>query len=221
MPLNAMDAGGLKGSCLAGFRHKGMRLEQMGKIYYMMGKSSSGKDTLYREVMKRFPGLGKVVSYTTRPLREGERSGVQYHFVDEAELNRLEAEEKVVELRAYHTVHGVWKYFTVDDGQIDLYHKSYLMIGTLESYEKMRTYYGAEQMIPIYIEVDDGVRLERALKREQSQTQPKYKEMCRRFLADEEDFCEENLRRLGIDKRYENTDMETCLKKITEEIQNG
>ena len=100
----------------------------MGKIYYMMGKSSSGKDTLYREVMKRFPGLGKVVSYTTRPMREGESSGVQYHFVDESELSRLEAEGKVIELRAYDTIHGIWKYFTVDDGQIDLYHNSYLMI---------------------------------------------------------------------------------------------
>ena len=193
----------------------------MGKIYYMMGKSSSGKDTLYREVMKRFPGLGKVVSYTTRPMREGESSGVQYHFVDESELSRLEAEGKVIELRAYDTIHGIWKYFTVDDGQIDLYHNSYLMIGTLESYEKMRMYYGAGRLVPIYIEIDDGIRLERALKRERSQTRPKYKEMCRRFLADEEYFCEENLRRLGIDKRYENTDMERCLTKIAEEIQNG
>lgn len=193
----------------------------MGKIYYMMGKSSSGKDTLYREIMKRFPGLGKVVAYTTRPPREGERSGVQYNFVDEKELSRLEAEGKVIELRAYNTVHGIWKYFTVDDGQIDLYHHSYLMIGTLESYERMRTYYGAERLIPIYIEVDDGERLSRALKRERSQTEPKYKEMCRRFLADEEDFCEENLVRLGIDERYENTDMETCLEKIAEEIRNG
>ncbi len=193
----------------------------MGKIYYMMGKSSSGKDTLYREVMKRFPGLGKVVSYTTRPMREGESSGVQYHFVDESELNRLEAEGKVIELRAYDTIHGIWKYFTVDDGQIDLYHNSYLMIGTLESYEKMQMYYGAGRVVPIYIEIDDGIRLERALKRERSQTRPKYKEMCRRFLADEEDFCEENLMRLGIDKRFENTDMETCLAKIAEEIQNG
>ena len=193
----------------------------MGKIYYMMGKSSSGKDTLYREVMKRFPGLGKVVSYTTRPMREGESSGVQNHFVDESELNRLEAEGKVIELRAYDTIHGIWKYFTVDDGQIDLYHNSYLMIGTLESYEKMQMYYGAGRVVPIYIEIDDGIRLERALKRERSQTRPKYKEMCRRFLADEEDFCEENLMRLGIDKRFENTDMETCLAKIAEEIQNG
>lgn len=193
----------------------------MGKIYYMMGKSSSGKDTLYREVMKRFPGLGKVVSYTTRPMREGESSGVQYHFVDESELSRLEAEGKVIELRAYDTIHGIWKYFTVDDGQIDLYHNSYLMIGTLESYEKMRMYYGAGRLVPIYIEIDDGIRLERALKRERSQTRPKYKEMCRRFLADAEDFCEENLMRLGIDKRFENTDMERCLTKIAEEIQNG
>ena len=193
----------------------------MGKIYYMMGKISSGKDTLYREVMKRFPGLGKVVSYTTRPMREGESSGVQYHFVDESELSRLEAEGKVIELRAYDTIHGIWKYFTVDDGQIDLYHNSYLMIGTLESYEKMRMYYGAGRLVPIYIEIDDGIRLERALKRERSQTRPKYKEMCRRFLADAEDFCEEKLMRLGIDKRFENTDMERCLTKIAEEIQNG
>lgn len=193
----------------------------MGKIYYMMGKSSSGKDTLYREILKRCPELGKVVPYTTRPSREGERSGVQYHFVDEEELNRLEKEGRVIELRSYNTVHGIWKYFTVDDGQIDLEHCSYLMIGTLESYERMRRFYGAEKLFPIYIEVDDGERLMRALERERGQTEPKYKEMCRRFLADEEDFCEENLARLGIDKRYENTDLETCLKKITEEIHNG
>lgn len=193
----------------------------MGKIYYMMGKSSSGKDTLYREIIKRFPELGKVIPYTTRPVRQGEQSGVQYYFVDEDALERLEAEGRVIELRSYDTVHGVWKYFTVDDGQIDLRCRNYLMIGTLESYEKMRTYYGAEHLVPVYIEVDDGERLARALKRERSQTEPRYREMCRRFLADEEDFCEENLARLGINKRYENTDMETCLKEIAEEIRNG
>ncbi len=193
----------------------------MGKIYYMMGKSSSGKDTLYREILKRCPMLGKVAPYTTRPMREGERNGVQYYFVTEEELSRFESEGKVIELRLYHTVHGIWKYFTVDDGQIDLRGHSYLMIGTLESYEQMQRFYGAEYLVPVYIEVDDGERLARALKRERSQAEPKYKEMCRRFLADEEDFCEENLMRLGIDKRYENTDMETCLKKITEEIYDG
>lgn len=193
----------------------------MGKIYCMMGKSSSGKDTLYQKVLERLPQIHRVVPYTTRPIRAGEQDGVEYHFVDDKQLAELETDGKVVELRAYNTVHGIWKYFTVDDGQIDLAQGDYLLIGTLETYEKIREYYGAEHLVPIYIEVEDGERLARALKRERRQAVPKYKEMCRRFLADEEDFCEENLKRLGIDKRYRNTDMETCLNEITGVICNG
>ena len=193
----------------------------MGKIYCMMGKSSSGKDTLYQKVLERLPQIHRVVLYTTRPIREGEQDGVEYHFVDDKQLAELETDGKIVELRAYNTVHGIWKYFTVDDGQIDLEQGDYLLIGTLETYEKIREYYGAEHLVPIYIEVEDGERLARALERERRQAVPKYKEMCRRFLADEEDFCEENLKRLGIDKRYRNTDMETCLNEITGVMCNG
>lgn len=193
----------------------------MGKIYCMMGKSSSGKDTLYQKVLERLPQIHRVVPYTTRPIRAGEQDGVEYHFVDDKQLAELETDGKVVELRAYNTVHGIWKYFTVDDGQIDLEQSDYLLIGTLETYEKIREYYGAEHLVPIYIEVEDGERLARALERERRQAVPKYKEMCRRFLADEEDFCEENLKRLGIDKRYRNTDMETCLNEITGVMCNG
>ena len=193
----------------------------MGKIYCMMGKSSSGKDTLYQKVLERLPQIHRVVPYTTRPIREGEQDGVEYHFVDDKQLVELETDGKIVELRAYNTVHGIWKYFTVDDGQIDLEQGDYLLIGTLETYEKIREYYGAEHLVPIYIEVEDGERLARALERECRQAVPKYKEMCRRFLADEEDFCEENLKRLGIDKRYRNTDMETCLNEITGVMCNG
>lgn len=193
----------------------------MGKIYCMMGKSSSGKDTLYQKVLERLPQIHRVVPYTTRPIREGEQDGVEYHFVDDKQLAELETDGKIVELRAYNTVHGIWKYFTVDDGQIDLEQGDYLLIGTLETYEKIREYYGAEHLVPIYIEVEDGERLARALERERRQAVPKYKEMCRRFLADEEDFCEENLKCLGIDKRYRNTDMETCLNEITGVMCNG
>ena len=193
----------------------------MGKIYCMMGKSSSGKDTLYQKVLERLPQIHRVVPYTTRPIREGEQDGVEYHFVEDKQLAELETDGKIVELRAYNTVHGIWKYFTVDDGQIDLEQGDYLLIGTLETYEKIREYYGAEHLVPIYIEVEDGERLARALERERRQADPKYKEMCRRFLADEEDFCEENLKRLGIDKRYRNTDMETCLNEITGVMCNG
>ena len=131
----------------------------MGKIYYIMGKSSSGKDTIFKELLNRVPGLRRVVPYTTRPRREGEENGVEYFFTDEEQTEKLEKAGRIIELRAYDTACGVWKYFTADDGQIDLETGNYLMIGTLESYEKMVQYYGAENILPLYIEVEDGERL--------------------------------------------------------------
>ena len=74
--------------------------------------------------------------------------------------------------------------------------------------------------MPIYIEVDDGVRLIRAVKREMEQENPHYEELCRRFLADEEDFCEENIKKAGIKKRYENNSLERCIEEIVEDIRD-
>ena len=163
----------------------------MGKIFYVMGKSASGKDTIYKELRERIPELKTVVLYTTRPIRDGETEGVEYHFTTAERLGDFRREKRLIEERTYQTVYGPWSYFTVDDGQICLDRKdSYLMIGTLESYEKMRGYFGENGLVPVYIEVDDGVRLERALQREKGQKEPKYKELCRRFLAAEEDFKE-------------------------------
>ena len=190
----------------------------MGKIFYLMGKSSSGKDTIYKIIRERFPKLKEITMYTTRPIRDGEHEGVEYHFVDEARLAELEGEGKIIELRAYNTVHGVWKYFTVDDGQFQLEKQDYLMIGTLESYEKTREYFGKDALVPIYIEVEDGERLARALNRERQQKSPKYAELCRRFLADSEDFAEEKLQRLEITERFENIDLEKTIEKIESRI---
>lgn len=186
----------------------------MGKIYYVMGKSCSGKDTIYRRLTERHPELRVVVPYTTRPIREGEQDGVEYFFVDWEKMEEMRAAGRIIELRSYNTVLGVWNYFTADDGQIDLAAHSYLIIGTLVSYQAMRDYYGAEALVPIYVEVEDGTRLERAIGRERKQAKSQYEEMCRRFLADAEDFSEEKLRRAGITKRFVNTDLEQCLEEI-------
>ena len=189
----------------------------MGYIFYVMGKSAAGKDTIYKELVRRFPEYGTVRMYTTRPIRDGEQEGVEYYFTDEARLKKLESQGKVIECRTYDTVFGPWSYFTADDGQIDLKQGNYLMIGTLDSYEKMVNYYGNEVMIPLYIYVDDGTRLQRALDREKTQNTPKYAEMCRRFLADEKDFSKERLAACGIDRRYENNDFKTCIQLMLKE----
>ena len=191
----------------------------MGRIYYLLGKSATGKDTLYKEILKRRPKLRTVTMYTTRPIREGETDGVEYFFTDREELERQLASGKVIESRTYQTIAGPWTYYTVDDGQFDVADdESCLMIGALESYEKMCAYFEVGKMVPVYIEVPDGIRLLRAVKREENQKKPNYREVCRRYLADEKDFSEENLERLGITKRYQNTDMEMCLEEILRDL---
>lgn len=188
----------------------------MGKIFYIFGKSSTGKDTIYKSLMENKElGLRPVVPYTTRPMRAEETPGVEYHFTDEEELSRLQAAGKVIELRAYETVHGIWKYFTVDGKHMDLANYNYAMVGVLDSFLAIREYYGADKVIPIYIEVEDGERLQRALDRERSQEEPRYAEMCRRFLTDSADFAEEKLLGAGLARRFFNKDLKECIQEIT------
>lgn len=191
----------------------------MGRIYYIMGKSATGKDTVYKELLKRCPFLKTIVPYTTRPIREGETNGVEYFFTSVQELKRFEEVGNVIESRTYQTVMGPWSYITVNDTQFDLRGNNfYLMIGTLESYEKMCLYFGKNILVPIYMEVPDGLRLKRAVEREETQRFPNYREVCRRYLADEEDFSEENLKRLQIEKRFLNLNLSQCLEEILKEI---
>lgn len=187
----------------------------MGKIVCLMGKSSTGKDTIFRELLgKEELHLKVIVPYTTRPVRAGEEQGQEYFFVDEEEFQRLKKCGRVIEDRVYHTCHGLWRYFTVDDGRIDLAEQNYLIIGTLESYLKSREYFGEDKLLPILIELDDGERLQRALDRERGQDHPRYEEMCRRFLADGEDFSEENIKAAGIKRRFSNNQLEGCTSAI-------
>ena len=193
----------------------------MGKIFYIIGKSASGKDHIYSLLdADKELNLQRLVLYTTRPIRAGEEDGKQYYFTDEKKFLEFKEKGCLIESRSYHTLHGIWTYFTADDGRISLETADYLGIGTLESFEKMKDYFGTEKVIPLYIEVEDGERLFRALKREQAQDSPKYGEMCRRFLADEEDFSEEKVQRAGISRRFRNEDLTICTAEIAKYIKS-
>ena len=152
------------------------------KIIYFMGKSASGKDTIYRKVKEKLnPSPKEIILYTSRPIRDHEENGREYFF---------------------------------DDNSV------YMTIGTLESYVPIRAHFGAETMIPVYLEVEDGLRLERAIARERTQKTAKYEEMCRRFLADQADFSEEKLKAANIIKRFKNEDRECCLKEVLSYIEH-
>ena len=187
----------------------------MGKLFVFMGKSASGKDTLYRLVMEKYRNLHPVIPYTTRPIRAGETEGAEYHFVTEEEMAKMQRRNQIVECRCYQTVKGPWYYFTAEDGQIDFEKGDFALISTLEGYEQIRNFYGEERVVPLYIEVEDMLRIERSLAREKQQEKPCVAEVCRRFLADEADFSEENLQRLGIAVRISNISLEQALNQIS------
>lgn len=187
----------------------------MHHLYYLMGKSASGKDTIYKRLLERFPAIRSMVLHTTRPKRAGEQEGREYYFITPEQLMQMRGGDRFIEERTYHTKKGDWTYCTAKDS-IDLQSASYLGIGTPESYGKIRAYYGADAVIPVYISVEDGVRLQRALDRERAQAVPNYAEMCRRFLADAQDFSEEKLKAAGIAKRFSNDELEQCIAEITD-----
>jgi len=184
-----------------------------------MGKSSTGKDTIFKNLLAdKDLNLKTIVSYTTRPIRDGEQDGVEYYFVDDTKIAEAKENNTLLELRSYHTFHGTWKYFTLADHQIDLNSSDYIMIGTLESFVPLKAYFGEQRVVPILIDLDDGDRLQRALDRERAQENPRYQELCRRFLADASDFSEELVEKTGVKKKFYNDNLERCLQEIKQYI---
>ena len=192
----------------------------MNYIFYIMGKSSAGKDTIYKlildDLLERSEiNIKPIIIYTTRPMRSGETNGVEYHFVNDKLYNDMYKKGKILESRKYNTSNGPWVYFTSSD-VIDLESNNYIGIGTLESYTKLCEYYGTETMVPIYIETpDEYVRALRALNRERNSNKD-YAEMYRRLRQDLIDFSEDNLKKAGICEldRFINGNLESCVRSV-------
>lgn len=191
----------------------------MGNIFCLMGKSSSGKDTIFKLLKEEKElRLQPVIPYTTRPIRTNEKNGIDYNFIDEAALDHYDKIGKIIEKRLYNTVNGIWYYCTIDDGQIDLSKGNYILIVTLEAYKSLQIYFGYQNVFPIYIAVEDVIRLERALAREKKQINPNYDELCRRFLADNVDFSIDKLSEYDVKKQYHNIKLDECIEHIKEDL---
>ncbi len=185
----------------------------MSRIFCIVGKSSTGKDTLYKKIME-IDGekLTAVVPCTTRPMRVNERDGVDYNFFSIEEMKKLEEEGKLIEKREYFTTQGLWVYFTL---KFDVHENTdYILITTLEGAKGLIEYYGSDLVHVVYLYVDDKTRLLRYIQRESKQPNPDYAEVCRRFLADKEDFSEGNLRVFkNLHPIDTNADLDKCIEE--------
>ena len=152
-------------------------------VYLIIGKSGAGKDSLAQAIALQY-NLKILVPYTTRPMRAGEVHGLHYFFISKAEMNEMHARGEIIESRCYDTVDGEWCYFTrVFEPSCDI-----IYVVTPSAAPKIAGRLGPDNVVVINLVADDRVRLLRAIERESAQKSPNYAEICRRFLADEEDF---------------------------------
>ncbi len=193
----------------------------MSRIFCIVGKSASGKDTIYKEILSTCcSNLIPIIPYTTRPKRVEENNGVDYNFVTEEQLMAFEKAGDVIEKRQYFTTQGVWYYFTLKFNITN--NNDYILITTLDGAISIMQEYGSDIVHIVYLVIDDRTRLLRCIERESKQDKPDYLEVCRRFIADQEDFSDfkisifENVHYIDT-----NFNIESCLKKWNEIYENG
>lgn len=160
-------------------------------IVAIIGCSSSGKDSVLKEMLSKNPkSLKGLVSHTTRPMREGEKNGNEYYFVsEESFINGLEAGE-FIEYRTYDIANGETWYYGLHESEIDFESNNiYVGIFDVNGYWSLVDEFGKESVFPVYIECDVVTRLQRALEREDiALGTEKYREVLRRLYADSEEI---------------------------------
>lgn len=157
-------------------------------LYCIIGSSGSGKNTILEKLLKKPElNLGRVVTCTTRPMREKEIPGQDYHYIDKLLAIKMMNSDIVIEARRYKVNSGeYWYYFTPDFCLNEsIIQKQNLICVT--SPDQFGAYFKAfpGYVVPIIITVSDKVRLIRSLSREDD---PDCKEICRRYLADTKDY---------------------------------
>ena len=158
----------------------------MKNILILCGKAASGKDTLKRYIVEALELSGiefnNVVNTTTRPPREGEVDGINYHFCSAEEMTKKILNDEMAEAVLFND----WVYGTENKALSE--DKLNVGIFNLEGIEALRQNPN-HNIFAIYLDVEDSVRLIRYLNRE-NMTKEKINEMFRRYKADEIDFAD-------------------------------
>ena len=156
----------------------------MRKIFAVMGKASTGKDTLTKMLSETLE-LPIALSFTTRPMRVGEKQGVEYNFISDDDFWDLHGCDLLAEYTSYEVASGeTWHYGLTKE---ELEKAEYvLVIVNPDGFKQLTEIYG-DKVCSMLIDAPADVRIKRYLDRD-IVTEEKAEECCRRFLADNKDF---------------------------------
>lgn len=156
----------------------------MKDIIVLVGESSVGKDTILTELVENY-GLHRCVSYTTRPMREGEIDGVHYNFVDYSLFEAEWQSGTIFERTKYHTNLGVWHYGIGDKSFVN--DNVNVVILNPHGIEQLLNSVVSNRLYIVYVTADMETRFMRYIKRDNMTDQHKI-ELVDRFIRDNEDF---------------------------------
>lgn len=188
------------------------------KLICLIGKSASGKDTIFQEILKTNKNVKAAISTTTRNMRSNETQGKEYYFVTNDIFNEMLVNEEFIEQRCYQVTDGsTWKY--------GLSYKSintednYICIVDWKGYCDLKRALGEEVTIGIYIVADIKERLNRSLSRESLKEEKQYLEIFRRFLDDDIKFSiDEISKECVVLKNNDEKDFKYCVNYINDLI---
>ena len=180
-----------------------MRNVKAKKIFCLMGFSSSGKDTILKQVLKDIDDVKPIISTTTRPMRKGETEGVEYYFIDDTEFFRRGTD--FVEQRIYHTK-------VKENGieRMELEKDDYLIV-IVDSvgYKELKNYVGNNKIVPIFISAPQEELRARALARGDLEA-----EVDRRLKDDYERFMDFRVRTVYHEVKNGEGRLEEAIKEV-------
>ncbi len=176
----------------------------------LIGKCAAGKDTIAAELLKR--GFKPLISHTSRPMREGEVDGREYHFVSSKEFEDLIENDRMLEYREYHTtVNGVpdkW-YYGLSKQPLEPDVNYVTVVDTLGARELL-AYYGRDISKVVEVRTDDNIRKRRAITRGSFDET----EWDRRFADDVIRFSEKETKPLVNDIVFNNGTISETMEQI-------
>ena len=185
------------------------------KLLALFGESSAGKDSIQHWLERKLKNIHGMVSYTSRPPRDYEIEGREYHFISQEEFEKLIVENKMLE----HTCFNNWYYGTyinelqkgkimeIKFNNVDYiykkinyvdkevlkniniqFQKGKINVGVFnpQGIRSLLSHSDTIDILPVWIQAGEKERLLRSLNREQN---PNCAEVCRRFLADQKNFA--------------------------------
>lgn len=119
------------------------------RIWVLVGPSGTGKTTIANDLVSQVPGLRRAVTCTTRAPREGERDGVDYHFVSEEQFDFLLSAGKLVE----HTIYGGFRYGLPVDQFLEAEQAAMDILAVLDiqGVHHLRALFGPERVRAIFL----------------------------------------------------------------------